>query len=102
MAEPVVQYQDDGTTWSPDTTHGKLSANDLAMLDNNVFAFPESRLLPLTDADHVQAAMAQIREITGVSERERALAFANIRKAAQHYEIDLSSGEWQEFADFSE
>ncbi len=102
MADPVVQQQEDGTTWIPDTTHGKLGSTDLAMLDNSVFAFPEARLLPLTDADHVQAALAQFHQIIGVSDRDRALALANIRKAAKHYDVDLTSGEWQEFSDFSE
>ncbi len=101
-ADKVVQRKEDGTTWLPETTHGKLSSADLAMLPNSAFAFPEARLLPLTDADHVLAALAKFREVTDVADSDRALAFANIRKAAAHYEVDLNSDEWQEFADFSE
>lgn len=98
----VVQRLDDGTTWKPETTHGKLGSTDLAMLPNSVFAFPEARLLPLTDADHVLAAVAQFRTVTDVSDSDWALAFANIRKAAAHYEVDLANDDWRELQHFSE
>ncbi|RIK34840.1 MAG: hypothetical protein DCC57_23980 [Chloroflexi bacterium] len=100
--DKVVQRQDDGTTWKPETTHGKLSSADLAMLPNSVFAFPEARLLPLTDADHVMAALAQFRSVDGVPDGDRALAMANIRKAAAHYEVELADDGWQELQDFRE
>lgn len=100
--DDVVQRLDDGTTWKPETAHGKLSSADLAMLPNSVFAFPEARLLPLTDADHVMAALSQFRTVTDVSDNDRALAFANIRKAAEHYAVDMADDEWREYHDFSE
>ena len=58
--------------------------------------------MPLTDADYVRAALAKFREITNVSDGNRALAFANIRKAAEHYEVDLDTDEWREYIDFGE
>jgi hypothetical protein len=100
--DKVVQKLDDGTTWKPETAHGKLGSTDLAMLPNSVFAFPEARLLPLTDADHVMAAMAQFRAIPDMSNSDRALAIANIRKAAAHYEVDLAEDDWRALQDFSE
>jgi hypothetical protein len=60
------------------------------------------RELPLTDADHVYAALAQFRRIEGVNEQDRALALTNIRKAAEHYELDMAATDWRELADFSE
>jgi hypothetical protein len=102
VAEQVVQFHADGSTWLPYTAHGKLGPTDQDMLPNSVFAYPVQRELPLTDADHVYAALAQFRRIEGVNEQDRALALTNIRKAAEHYELDMAATDWRELADFSE
>ena len=49
---------------------------------DSVFAFPKERKEPLTDAQHVRNAVARFDQVIGVSAEERALAFANIEKAA--------------------
>ena len=54
-----------------------------------MFAFPRQRKEPLTDASHVRNALARFDQVEGVSDAERDLAFANIKKAAQYYGVDI-------------
>jgi hypothetical protein len=82
------------TTWKPHDAHGRLTAK--AELPDTVFAFPNQRKEPLTDAQHVRNAVARFDQVTGVSNEERALAFANIEKAAEHYDVDLSETSWRD------
>jgi hypothetical protein len=50
----------------------------------------------MTDARHVRNAVARFDQVTDVSESDRALAFANIKKAAKHYGVELGEDAWQE------
>lgn len=65
-------------------------------LPSSVFAFPKQRKEPLTDARHVRNAVARFDQVIGVSDDDRALAFANIKKAANYYDVDLSETAWQD------
>lgn len=65
-------------------------------LPDTVFAFPKQRKEPLTDAKHVRNAVARFDQVTDVPESARALAFANIKKAATYYGVDLSEASWKE------
>jgi len=65
-------------------------------LPASVYAFPKQRKEPLTDARHVRNAVARFDQVLGVSDAERELAFANIKKAAKHYGVDLGEEAWQE------
>jgi len=56
----------------------------------NEFAFPTQRKGPLTDANHVRNAIARFDQLTEVSKSDRDLAFANIKKAARHYGVEMS------------
>ena len=80
------------TTWKPHEVHGRLT--EQSDLPETVFAFPRQRKEPLTDAQHVRNAVAQFDQVIGVSDADRALAFANIEKAAKHYNVDLSETSW--------
>ena len=82
------------TTWEPHEKHGRLTMQ--SDLPNSVFAFPKQRKEPLTDAQHVRNAVARFDQVIDVSDDDRALAFANIKKAAEHYGVDLSETSWQE------
>ncbi|MGA8711838.1 MAG: DUF6582 domain-containing protein [Roseiarcus sp.] len=82
------------TTWTPHEKHGRLTAQ--SDLPDTVYAFPKQRKEPLTDAEHVRNAIARFDQVTGVSDDERALAFANIEKAAKHYDVDLSETSWRD------
>jgi hypothetical protein len=50
----------------------------------------------LTDAKHVRNAVARFDQVTDVSDADRELAFANIKKAAKHYDVELSESSWQD------
>ena len=82
------------TTWEPHEKHGHLTTK--SDLPDSVFAFPNERKEPLTDAEHVRNAIARFDQVIGVSDEERALAFANIEKAANYYGVDLSETSWQQ------
>lgn len=74
-------------TWKPHEKHGKLTKR--SDLPDSVYAFPKQRKEPLTDARHVRNAIARLDQVTDVSASERDLAFANIKKAAKHYGVEL-------------
>lgn len=76
------------TTWKPHEKHGRLTAQ--SDLPGSVYAFPKLRKEPLTDARHVRNAVARFDQVTDATKPERALAFANIKKAADHYGVTLS------------
>ena len=69
------------TTWMPHEKHGRLTQQ--SDLPNSVFAFPKQRKEPLTDERHVRNAVARFDQVIDVSDADRALAFANIEKAAK-------------------
>ena len=81
-------------TWEPYEEHGRLTTR--SNLPDTVFAFPRQRKEPLTDAQHVRNAVARFDQVMDVSEEDRALAFANIEKAAQYYNVDLSETNWHQ------
>lgn len=84
------------TTWNPHTEHGDLSSKDKKDLPDSVFAFPKQRKEPITDASHVRAALARFDQVKGVSDEDRDLAFANIKKAADHYGVEIQEKNWHE------
>src|SRR5215470_16442380 len=81
-------------TWKPYEEHGRLTTR--SNLPDSVFAFPHQRKEPLTDAQHVRNAVARFDQVIGVSDADRALAFANIEKAAKYYNVDVSETSWHE------
>ena len=83
-------------TWQPHDQHGKLSDKEREQLPDSVFAFPRERKEPLTDASHVKDALARFDQVQGVTDQDRDLAFANIRKAAEHYGVEVHEARWQD------
>jgi hypothetical protein len=81
-------------TWKPHEKHGRLTKQ--SDLPDAVFAFPEQRKEPLTDARHVRDAVARFDQVIDVSDADRALAFANIQKAARYYGVSLSETDWHQ------
>jgi hypothetical protein len=81
-------------TWMPHEKHGQLTAQ--SDLPDSVYAFPKQRKEPLTGAKHVRNAVARFDQVTGVSDADRDLAFANIQKAAKHYDVDLTETSWRD------
>ena len=76
-------------TWKPST-------EQQMELPESVFAFPRQRKEPLTDASHVKNALARFDQVQGVSDEERDQAFANIKKAAEHYGLNVDEKSWRE------
>ena len=81
-------------TWKPHEKHGELT--ERGDLPDSVYAFPKQRKEPLTDESHVRNAIARFDQVRGVSDEDRDLAFANIKKAAKHYGVELSERDWRE------
>jgi hypothetical protein len=83
-------------TWQPHEKHGRLTTQ--SDLPNSVYAFPKQRKEPLTDAEHVRNAVARFDQVIGVSDADRALAFANIKRAARYYGVNLAETSWHGLA----
>lgn len=86
-------------TWrapQKDLDMGTLSAKERESLPDSIFAFPKQRKMPLNDASHVRSAVARFNQVEAVSDAEREEAWANIQKAATHWDIELSEGSWRE------
>jgi hypothetical protein len=81
-------------TWKPHEKHGELT--ERSDLPDTVFAFPKQRKEPMTDASHVRNAIARFDQTVGVSDEDRKLAFANIKKAAKHYGVEISETDWHQ------
>ncbi len=81
-------------TWKPHEKHGKLTKQ--SDLPDSVFAFPAQRKEPLTDASHVRNAIARFDQVTGVSDADRELAFANIKAAADYYGVAMTETSWHQ------
>jgi hypothetical protein len=86
------------TTWKPRTgaKHGELDTADRDKLPDSAYAFPKQRKEPLTDASHVQNALARFDQVKDVSDTDRELAFANIKKAAAHFGVDVDESSWKD------
>ena len=50
----------------------------------------------MTDARHVRTALARFDQVQDVTDKDRDLAFANIRAAAEHYDVDLAETDWRQ------
>jgi hypothetical protein len=82
------------TTWKPHTKHGNLT--ERSDLPESVYAFPSHRKEPLTDAEHVQNALARFDQVKDVSDSERDQAFANILEAAKYYHVNVEEKSWHD------
>jgi hypothetical protein len=95
MSEPHVF-----PTWEPpsqdDQFGGELDAAERNELPASAFAFPEQRKEPLTSASHVRSALARFDQVQDVTDADRALAFANIRRAAGYYDVDMTEQSWHD------
>ena len=80
-------------TWKPVRDGGDATR---AKLPDSAFAFPVERKEPLVDAGHVRSAIARFGEVRGVTESERAQAFANIKAAAQYYGVAVKASSWHD------
>jgi hypothetical protein len=94
MAEPNVS-----PTWAPPSSDEQVSNLDAAErneLPASAFAFPAQRKEPLTSATHVRSALARFDQVEDVTDADRALAFANIRRAASYFDVDMTEQSWHD------
>lgn len=85
-------------TWEPHTEHGKLDTSDKKKQPDIIYAFPKKHKEPLTDAAHVSDALARFDQVKDVTDEECEHAFANIKKAAEHYKVKVSENDWKELS----
>jgi hypothetical protein len=83
-------------TWQAHDEHGDPSTSDREQLPVSVYAFPKQRKEPLTDARHVRNASARFDQVESVSDEVREQAFANIKKAAKHYGVEMMATNWHD------
>jgi hypothetical protein len=83
-------------TWKPHTTHVDLDAAHRDELPDSVFAFPHQRKEPMTDASHVRNAISRFDQVADVTDKDREQAFANLKKAAAHYGVEMEASTWRE------
>ncbi len=50
----------------------------------------------MTDASHVRKALAEFDQVKHVTDEERDQAFANIKKAADHFGVEIGESHWHE------
>ena len=62
------------------------------------FAFPKERKEPIHDAAHVRNAVARFRQVQGVTDAERDVAWARIQVAAKKHSVDLNEKSWRELS----
>jgi len=64
---------------------------DRSKLADSDFAFPKSRKEPIHDAAHVRNALARFNQVQGVSDSEKAAAFARIKRAAAKFGVSVTA-----------
>ena len=80
-------------TWKPVDGGPHVSRSGLP---DSAFAFPDERAEPLTDAAHVRSAIARFDQVGHVTDDERALAFENLKAAADYYGVAFHATSWRE------
>jgi hypothetical protein len=83
-------------TWKAHDDNKSLDADEKKHLPDFVYAFPDKRKEPLTNASHVRNAIARFDQVKDVSDHEREQAFANIKAAAKHYDVEMTEKSWHD------
>jgi hypothetical protein len=85
-----------GPNKKPNKKKSGLSTKEKNRLPRKVFAFPDERKEPLTDAKHVRNAIARFDQVEGVTDAERDKAWKRIRRAAKKFDVEVSAKDWRE------
>ena len=83
-------------TWKHHEDNKELSTKEREGLPDSVYAFPDKRKEPLTNASHVRNAIARFDQVKDVTDHEREQAFANIKAAAKHYGVEMTETSWRD------
>lgn len=73
-----------------------MSTAEQNRLEDERFAFPDERKMPIHDANHVRNAVARFDQVEDVSDAERDRAWKRIKSAANKYGVELSENDWRE------
>jgi hypothetical protein len=96
----MIMASDPAATWKPparsEQESGDLDAAERNELPDSAYAFPQQRKEPLNSASHVRNAIARFGQVKDVSDHDRAQAFANIKAAASHFDVDLTEQSWHD------
>lgn len=68
-----------------------LDTKDRNRLDDESYAVPGKRKLPIHDADHVRNALARFNQTKGLTPAEKATARARINRAAKKFGVKVSA-----------
>ncbi len=82
-------------TWRPHD-HESSSRDNRDNLPDSAYAFPRQRKEPMTDASHVRNAIARFDQVKDVSDSDREQAFANLKAAAKHFDVDMPETTWHD------
>src|SRR4051794_30528104 len=80
----------------PSSKGDGLSTADKNDLPSRVFAFPDERKEPLTDARHVRNAISRFDQVEGVSDADRDKAWKRIKSAAKKFDVDIEAASWHD------
>ena len=83
-------------TWKHHEDNKTLDAKERNALPASVYAFPDKRKEPLTNASHVRNAIARFDQVQDVSDADREEAFRNIQAAAKKFGVDMKETNWRE------
>jgi hypothetical protein len=83
-------------TWKHHEDNKALDAKERNELPASVYAFPDKRKEPLSNASHVRNAIARFDQVKDVTDHEREQAFANIQAAAKHYGVEMTETDWHQ------
>ncbi len=81
--------------WRPLNLDTERRPENREELPDSAFAFPKQRKEPLTDATHVRNALARFDHVEDVSDEDRGLAFANIKRAPEHFGVEVQEESWK-------
>lgn len=84
------------STWKAHDDNKSLDAAEKKHLPDSVYAFPDKRKEPMTNASHVRNAIARFDQVKDVTDHEREQAFANIKAAAKHYDVEMTETSWHD------
>jgi hypothetical protein len=84
------------STWKAHDDSKSLDAVEKKNLPDSVYAFSDKRKEPMTNASHVRNAIARFDQVKDVTEHEREQAFANIKAAAKHYDVEMTETSWHD------
>lgn len=74
----------------------RLTEKEQDRLTSDNFAFPKQRKEPISDEEHIRAAIARFDQVEGVTNRERDEAWDRIVRAAKKHDVELDEKDWRE------